>query len=287
MRTAADSLSASVKKGWVRDGILRNLARNPSTLTALASALGVSKSTVNYHLANLLARGAIEIVDTRVGRGGIVSNEYSLKEGSLVILPSADEEEKELTSLEEIFGVETLLWETASELPEGSRFEVLLYRLFLHLFNISKSEHRTLLEGYGYRAGSMLSHTVRGRNVRETLRELIDEMGKKEIASAQVIEVRGTRTGVLVMEKCLGSSDHPGYACRFLEGFIRGIVQPKHGAGQTIERLDVDLPACCLAVGRPKHASVEWLKEVITQHPLKLVGGSSEEEEREGGAKVD
>ena len=287
MSTTADSFSASVKKGWVRHGILRNLARNPSNLTALASALGVSKSTVNYHLANLLARGAIEIVDTRVGRGGVVSNEYSLKEGSLVILPSADEEENELTSLEETFGVETLLWETASGLPEGSRFEVLLYKLFLRLFKISKSEHRTLLEGYGYRAGSMLSQSVGGRNVRETLRELTDEMGKKEIASAQVIEVRGTRTGVLVMEKCLGSSDHPGYACRFLEGFIRGIVQPKHGAGQTIERLDVDLPACCLAVGRPKHASVEWLKEVITQHPLKLVGGSSEEEEREGGEKVD
>src|SRR5437016_12710168 len=109
MRTAADSLSAPVKKGWVRDGILRSLARNPSTLTALASALGVSKSTVNYHLANLLARGAIEIVDTRVGRGGVVSNEYSLKEGSLIILPSADEGEKELRSLEETVGVETIL----------------------------------------------------------------------------------------------------------------------------------------------------------------------------------
>ena len=117
MSTATHSFISSVKKGWVRDGILRSLARNPSTLTALASALGVSKSTVNYHLANLLARGAIEIVDTRVGRGGVVSNEYSLKEGSLVILPSADEEEEELTSLEEVFGVETLLWETASELP--------------------------------------------------------------------------------------------------------------------------------------------------------------------------
>src|SRR2546427_9568207 len=288
MSAAAGPLGVTVKKGWVRDGILRSLAREPSTLTALASALGVSKSTVNYHLANLLARGASEMVDTRVGRGGVVSNEYSLKEGSLVILPSADEEEGELTSLEEVFDVETLLWETASELPEGSRFEVLLYKLFLRLFKISKSEHRTLLEGYGYRAGSMLSQAVRGRNVRETLRELTDQMGKKEIASAQVIEVRGTRTGVLVLEKCLGSSDHPGYACRFLEGFIRGIVQPKHGAGQTVERLDVDLPACCLAVGRPKHASMEWLKEVIMQHPLKFVGGSSEEdEEREGGPKVD
>ena len=281
MSAVADSFGVSVKKGWVRDGILRSLAREPSTLTALASALGVSKSTVNYHLANLLARGAIEIVDTRVGRGGVVSNEYSLKEGSLVILPSADEEEGELTSLEEVFDVETLLWGTASELPEGGRFEVLLYKLFLHLFKISKSEHRTLLEGYGYRAGSMLSQAVRGRNARETLRELADEMGKREIASGQVIEIRGTRTGVLVLEKCLGSTDHPGYACHFLEGFIRGIVQPKHGAGQTVERLDVDLPACCLAVGRPRHVSMDWLKEAVLHHPLKLVGGSSEEEEKE------
>src|SRR2546422_3014139 len=93
MSAVTDSFGVSVKKGWVRDGILRSLAREPSTLTALASALGVSKSTVNYHLANLLATGAIEIVDTRVRRGGVVSNEYSLKEGSLVILPSADEEE--------------------------------------------------------------------------------------------------------------------------------------------------------------------------------------------------
>src|SRR2546425_3170194 len=87
--TVVYSSGASVKKGWVRDGILRNLARNPSTLTALASRLGVSKSTVNYHLSSLLARGAIDIVDTKVGRGGVVSNEYALKEGSLVLLPSA------------------------------------------------------------------------------------------------------------------------------------------------------------------------------------------------------
>src|SRR3989442_13231490 len=111
MSAVADSFGVSVKKGWVRDGILRSLAREPSTLTALASALGVSKSTVNYHLANLLARGAIEIVDTRVGRGGGVSNQDSLKEGTLVLLPSAAEEEEEVTSAEEVFGVETVRWE--------------------------------------------------------------------------------------------------------------------------------------------------------------------------------
>src|SRR3989442_15460788 len=187
MSTATHSFISSVKKGWVRDGILRSLARNPSTLPALVSALGFSKSTVNYHMATLLARGDIEVVDTRVGRGGVVSYEYSLKEGSLVILPSADEEEEELTSIEEVFGVETLLWGTASELPEGGKFEVLLYKLFLRLFKISKSEHGTLLEGYGYRAGSMLSQAVKGRNARETLRELTDAMGKRELTSGQVV----------------------------------------------------------------------------------------------------
>jgi len=281
--TVVYSSSASVKKGWVRDGILRNLARNPSTLTTLASTLGVSKSTVNYHLSSLLARGAIEIVDTKVGRGGVVSNEYALKEGSLVLLPSADEEEEELTSLEEVFDVETLLWGTASELPEGERFHVLLYKLFLHLFKISRSEHRTLLEGYGYRAGSMLSQAVAGRNARETLVALADKMENRGIASSHVIEMRGARTGLLVLERCLESSDHPSYACFFLEGFVRGIVQPKHGASQTVERLDVDLPACFLAVGRSKHASLVSLKEAVMHHPLKLGGGSSEEER----AKVD
>src|SRR2546425_13117613 len=123
MSAVADSFGVSVKKGWVRDGILRSLAREPSTLTALASALGVSKSTVNYHLANLLARGAIEIVDTRVGRGGGGSKEYSLKEGSLVIFPSADGEEGEVTSLEEGFGVETLRWVAARGLSVGGRFD--------------------------------------------------------------------------------------------------------------------------------------------------------------------
>src|SRR2546428_2916820 len=131
MSTATHSFISSVKKGWVRDGILRSLARNPSTLTALASALGVSKSTVNYHLANLLARGAIEIVDTRVGRGGVVSNEYFFKEGSLVILPSADEEEEEVKSLEGGLGVEALLLGTADEPPQGGRVEGLLYQLLL------------------------------------------------------------------------------------------------------------------------------------------------------------
>src|SRR2546428_9369018 len=128
MSAVADSFGVSVKKGWVRDGILRSLAREPSTLTALASALGVSKSTVNYHLANLLARGAIEIVDTRVGRGGGVSNEYSLKEGPLVILPSAAVEEGELTSLEEAFDDEELLWGPASGLTDGRKFQVPLYK---------------------------------------------------------------------------------------------------------------------------------------------------------------
>src|SRR5437667_11944193 len=92
MSAVADSFGVSVKKGWVRDGILRSLAREPSTLTARASALGVSTSTVNYHLANLLARGVIEIVDTRFVTGGVVSNEYSQTEGSRVIVPSSDEE---------------------------------------------------------------------------------------------------------------------------------------------------------------------------------------------------
>src|SRR2546428_11764862 len=118
MSAVADSFGVSVKKGWVRDGILRSLAKEPSTLTALASALGVSKSTVNYHLANLLARGAIEIVDTRGGRGGGVSNEDSLKEGSLLILPSPDEEKGALTRPAEGFHVGTPVRGTAGWLPE-------------------------------------------------------------------------------------------------------------------------------------------------------------------------
>src|SRR2546428_12869326 len=110
MSAVADSFGVSVKKGWVRDGILRSLAREPSTLTALASALGVSKSTVNYHLANLLARGAIEIVDTRVGRGGGVRKEDFFKEGALVIFPSAHGEEEGVTRPEGGFGVGRLVW---------------------------------------------------------------------------------------------------------------------------------------------------------------------------------
>ena len=269
-----------MKKGWVRDGILRKLSRNPATLTVLASELGVSKSTVNYHLSSLLARGAIEITDTRVGRGGVVSNEYALKEGSLVLLPSPDEEQERLASIEEVFLLDTLTWGTADELPTGERFRMLLYKVFLHLFKVGRSEHRTLLESYGYRAGAMLAHVVGGKNAAETLRVFADEMEKRDIASAQNVEIRHTRTRALILEGCLGSSEHPSYACFFLEGLVRGLVHGKHGASLNVERLDVELPACCLVVGRPKHAKLDSLKEAISHQPLRIGGVSS------GGWKV-
>src|SRR5712691_6689627 len=284
MNTVADSLGVSVKKGWVREGILRNLARNPSTLTSLASALGVSKSTVNYHLSSLLSRGAIEIVDTKVGRGGVVSNEYALKQGSLVLLPSIDEERKELRSLEEVFDVETLTWATASDLPSGEKFEVLLYKLFLHLFRISKSEHRALLRGYGHRAGTLVSHSVSGGNPRESIRRLAREMARRGIASARLLELTGTRTVVLISGRCLSSSDHRSYGCYFLEGLVAGVLQTRYGAGQTVERLELDLSACCLVVGRPKHTTLEWVKEAVLSQPVKFDEGSAAEEE--GGKEI-
>src|SRR5438093_3694844 len=154
MSAVADSFGISVKKGWVTDGILRSLAREPSTLTALASALGVSKSTVNYHLANLLARGAIEIVDTRVGRGGVVSNEYSLKEGSLVILPSADEEEGRLRSLKGDSDVRRWRGGPRGDYPEEGSSRLFSTRLFWRFSKIRRSDNGLLLEAMEYGRGS-------------------------------------------------------------------------------------------------------------------------------------
>ena len=205
-----------------------------------------------------------------------MSNEYALKEGSLVVLPSPDEERRQLSSIEEAFDVETLEWGTADELPAGEKFDVLLYKLFLHLFRVSRSEHRTLLESYGFRAGAMLSHALGGNNPGETLRVAADEMEKRGIASARSIAIRRTRTRVLVMERCLGSIDHPTYACFFLEGFVRGLVQAKHGTGQRVERLSIDLPGCCLVVGRPRHSEMEALKEAVLHQPLRVEGGGRE-----------
>ncbi len=231
---------------------------------------------MNYHISSLLSRGAIEIVDAKVGRGGVVSNEYALKPGSLILLPSMEEEREQLTSLQEVIDVETLLWEGARELPSGVEIENLLYKLFLHLFRITRSEHRTLLEEYGYKTGSLLSGAAGGRNAKETTRRLVTEMDRRGVASIELLEVPRTRTLLLTSRRCIGSTEHMTYSCFFLEGLIRGLIQGRHGTAARVERLELGLPACCLAVGRAKQADLEILKEAAFSSPSRTKSDTGE-----------
>lgn len=260
----------AVGKGWIRDAILASLSKDPATLTRLASEVNVAKSTVGYHLGRLLRKGLIQISETRLARGGVVSKTYSLGKGAMVLLPTAEEENNELRHLEEVFQTWTLTWPTREDPTDGRELRLLLYRLFLHLFLVTRSQHRSILRAYGRKVGALAAGRVAGHRGREAMLELVRWAGRTNVAAAEVIDIPASRFAVLVLHDCLDSTEHPGRACWFLEGIVEGIVTARLGSSWVVSRIEnPGIPDCCLAVGRGRQMDGRFMREAILSSPLR------------------
>lgn len=255
---------ASVDKGWVREGILTALSTEPSTLTEISRKLGVSKSTASYHITLLMGRGVIEVVESKDGIGGVKMKRYGLKEGSLVTLLSRKEEEAELGRLKETFELGTLSWGSSARAVSLEQVQGLLYKLFLHLFRIARSEHRALMRDYGSRVGAMFSRQVSSRPFKEALLGLTTQLASSGLSDSDLLELPNSGVSVVVSNTCIGSTFHQSNSCYFLEGIIEGAVRTMLGPNIKVSRVTPPgLPSCAIAVGRVKRLELEQVSRAI------------------------
>src|SRR5215471_1798327 len=240
------------------------LSKEPLTLTELAAKLGVSKSTASYHLSSLLGRGAIETLDSEPGRGGIVQKRYGLKSGYVVLVPTRGEEDKELARIREIYDLEILSWRKSKLTVDGAGLRALLYKMFLHLFRITRVRHREIMVEYGIRTGELISTEISRGLVREVLLNFVMWSKDVGVADADLIEVQSPTASIMVSSSCLVSDSHPSNSCYFLEGMLRGVARQRAVGGATVARLDmVGLPSCSLAVGRGRWLDVKGISEAM------------------------
>jgi len=259
---------AQVDKGWVREGILSRLAIEPSTLTEVSQRLGVSKSTASYHLSLLVGRGVIEVVDSWIGRGGVQVKRYGLKEGSLVTLLSRGEEEAELGKLRETFDLQVLAWESSVDAITLEQVQSLLYRMFLHMFKIGRSEHRTLMRDYGNRMGAVLAKRMPRVLPKQALLGLREYLSVSGISDMDLLEVPNSGVLVAVSNTCIGSTTHQTNSCHFLEGIIEGAARSMLGPSIKVGRVNVPgLPSCLIAVGRVKKLELGGLADSVLTSP--------------------
>lgn len=254
----------------MREGILNGLSKAPATMTQVSEQLGISKSTASYHLSKLLSRGVIEIVDARPGRGRVVVKKYGLKEGSLVMFPTLGQEEAELGRLRETFELQALGWRSRTDPVDLAAMQSSLYRLFLHLFRITRSEHGRLMLEYGRRAGEILSDTLPPVRLGKTPDSIAGYLSNSKMADASLIQIHGSPITVLQANTCIGSNIHPGNQCYFLEGIVKGIVTSRLGSGVQVSRVThPDLSGCYLAIGRVKKLELSWVAEALLTSPYR------------------
>jgi DNA-binding transcriptional ArsR family regulator len=259
---------AQVDKGWVREGILSGLSVEPSTLTEISRRLGVTKSTTSYHLSLLTGRGVIEVVDSWVGRGGVRVKRYGLKEGSLVTLLSPGQEDAELGKLRETFDLQALAWESSGGPITLGEVQNLLYKMFLHLFKIARSEHRVLMREYGKRMGAILSKRMSKRPAKQALQGLTELLTTSGMSDLDLLDIPNSAVSVVVSNTCLGSSTHQTNSCYFLEGIIEEAAKSMSGPSIKVGRVTVQgLPSCLIAIGRVKKLELVGIADAILSSP--------------------
>jgi DNA-binding transcriptional ArsR family regulator len=268
-----------VDKGWVREGILSQLSAQPGTLTEIARTLGISKSTASYHLNLLLTRGIIESITSDAGKAGASSKRYALKEGVLVTFPSRRDEEAELGRLRETFDLYTLSWESIAGPIVLEQVQGLLYKMYLHMFRIARSEHRILMKDYGNRAGAKVAKRMPPLPFKQVLLGLTSYLTANRISDADFLELPNSTISVIVSNACIGSPFHQSNSCYFLEGMIEGVVKTKQGPGINVGRVVVPgISSCLIAVGRVKRLDLEWISEAILSSPKHSTIDRSKEE---------
>ena len=59
--------------------MLAVLLQKPASLSELASAVGIAKSTASYHMKELVKRGIEEIIDVTNIKGGVYTKTFALR----------------------------------------------------------------------------------------------------------------------------------------------------------------------------------------------------------------
>ncbi len=204
------------------------------------------------------------MVDSSQGKGGVQLKRFGLREGSYVTLLSRREEEAELGRLRETYDLCALSWGRSADSLDGEKLQGLLYRMFLHLFRISRSEHGRLLREYGAHAGDDLASQLPDLPLHGTIAGLTAELARRGISDSDLLEIPRSAVNVIVSNTCIGSTFHPSNSCYFLEGLIDGAVRTKLGQNVKVERLAVPgLPSCVIAVGRAKRMDPQWLSDAV------------------------
>lgn len=204
---------------------------------------------------------------SKEGKGGVRTRRYGLKSGSVVLFPAREREEVELQRIRETFDLQTLGWVGTADV-KSEEMQILLYRMFLHLFRVTRTQHRALMLDYGNRAGAVISPKVSVPLARRAVITIATFLKQTGIGDVDVVEIPDSPVSVLVSSVCLGSDYHPSNSCYFLEGIIEGLVRAKLGVGTKTGRVDVPgISGCCIAVGRVRNLELDWLSEAVLSSP--------------------
>jgi DNA-binding transcriptional ArsR family regulator len=252
-----------IEKGWVRERILSALVVEPSTVTELSKTIGVAKSTASYHLSLLLLKGVVEL-ESKGNKGGAHMKLYRLREGSQVTVLTQRDEETELNRLKEVFELTTIPWRTSAELIGLEQVQSLLYKLFLHLFKISRTEHRVIMLEYGNRVGELLFRRLPGQSLRGALSSLTTKLASARLSDSTLLDTPVSPVLVVVSNSCIGSNFHPTNSCYFLEGIIERAVKGRFGPSMSVERMNfAGLSGCVIAVGRNKRIEPDLIEDSV------------------------
>lgn len=259
----AISYQNKVQKGWVREAILNLLVKEPLTLSKIAEKLDISKSTVSYHIASLLKRGIIEIIDTKLGRGGTITKLYSLKNSSLIVLPSIRDEGEHLRRISEVFEIKKMEWENKPGGIKGIDVITFLYHLFMNLHYIVRQTHTSIVEEYGFKIGKVISKDLIGGTLKRTVLELHGFLKERGMVNSSLIFPQ-QGGAILLCTNCFESRQHGGLVCDFVLGLIRGAIQAKKGTGFFVERIKIGaMPFCAIAIGRGSPRNISWMSNLI------------------------
>lgn len=240
-------VEGSTEKGWVRDGILSALAKGPRNSSEMARELGVSKATVSYHTKSLVNRGLIEISDVRSIKGGVYSKTFALKPTGGALARKADERERSLARVDELFEKLLMSWHLNPQRAPADEVKIFLYHVFRLLAEAGSLDGVTL-ESYGVRVGEeLISTSLRFESAKEGLKQMVSYLGERGMADMRL--EFGKKAARIACSTCFENSDHGTLVCDFTKGMIEGTLREKLGERHSVSRAtDRELAACIFSV---------------------------------------
>ena len=200
-RTNTKGLGMGAESSRLR--ILQLLSENEMTVTELAKALNLSKSTVSYHIGSLLREGLIK-----------VSREERVKNFVRIYYTLASPSDTIVLSLKK----------SLEERDRGELFRNMVRLLGLSLLNTSPY----VLKRLGYEVGYAMGE----RNM------TLDDLG--DIWESLRLGKVSSSKNTFVVENCYFCKDLPNVGrayCKFDEGFITGFLEKSTGEKYRAEEI--------------------------------------------------